>query len=59
MGAIVCKLDKHGESFRGYIAMLVVDKAYRKHAIGACSRPQQLSRPPSAHRAPTPQARSL
>lgn len=35
VGAIVCKLDKHGESLRGYIAMLVVDKAFRKHSIGA------------------------
>ena len=34
VGAIVCKLDKHGESFRGYIAMLVVDKTVRKLNIG-------------------------
>lgn len=37
MGAIVCKSDKHGETLRGYIAMLVVDKAFRKHSIGALS----------------------
>lgn len=36
VGAVVCKLDKHGEMMRGYIAMLVVEKPYRKYKIGAC-----------------------
>ena len=31
MGAIVCKLDRHrGTVQRGYIAMLAVDKDFRK-----------------------------
>eukprot|EP00741_Cyanophora_paradoxa_P015285 tig00000194_g14754.t1 len=35
IGVIVCKLDMHRESYRGYIAMLAVDKAYRKRGIGS------------------------
>lgn len=36
VGAIVCKLDfKKKKSLRGYIAMLAVDVAYRKHKIGS------------------------
>lgn len=31
---MVSKLDKHGEMSRGYIAMLVVDKPFRKFKIG-------------------------
>lgn len=35
VGAIVCKLDMHRPNLkRGYIAMLAVDKAYRKLKIG-------------------------
>ena len=35
VGAIVCKLDIHRyNSRRGYIAMLAVDKNYRKRRIG-------------------------
>ena len=34
VGAVVSKLDKHGEMSRGYIAMLVVDKPFRKFKIG-------------------------
>lgn len=34
IGAIVCKLDLHGDIKRGYIAMLAVDKEYRKLKIG-------------------------
>mmetsp|Transcript_5457 Transcript_5457/g.7378 ORF Transcript_5457/g.7378 Transcript_5457/m.7378 type:complete len:221 (-) Transcript_5457:105-767(-) len=36
IGTIVCKMDVHrGQQFRGYIAMLVVDKPYRKHKLGS------------------------
>lgn len=36
VGAIVCKLDYHRKSTkRGYIAMLAVDKDYRKQRIGS------------------------
>ncbi|GJQ65393.1 hypothetical protein Trydic_g7503 [Trypoxylus dichotomus] len=36
VGAIVCKLDLHRKQInRGYIAMLAVDKKYRKHGIGS------------------------
>ncbi|XP_037934376.1 uncharacterized protein LOC119672242 [Teleopsis dalmanni] len=34
VGAIVCKLDMHASSRRGYIAMLAVRKEYRKLKIG-------------------------
>lgn len=35
VGAIVCKLDQHRKNvWRGYIAMLVVEKIYRRHKIG-------------------------
>lgn len=35
IGAIVCKLDVHRQTIRrGYIAMLAVDKAYRKLKVG-------------------------
>ena len=34
IGAIVCKLDLHRDLKRGYIAMLAVDKEYRKLKIG-------------------------
>lgn len=34
VGAIVCKLDMHLNSKRGYIAMLAVKKEYRKLKIG-------------------------
>ena len=33
VGAIVCKVDNYSER-SGYIAMLAVDKAYRKRGIG-------------------------
>ncbi|KAK9846812.1 hypothetical protein WJX84_008589 [Apatococcus fuscideae] len=32
---IVCKLDQHGNFMRGYIAMLVVERPYRKLGIGS------------------------
>jgi len=35
VGVIVCKLDYHNNSYRGYIAMLAVDKDYRKRKIGS------------------------
>nr|XP_022901506.1 N-alpha-acetyltransferase 30 [Onthophagus taurus] len=36
VGAIVCKLDVHRKLIkRGYIAMLAVDKRFRKHGIGS------------------------
>lgn len=34
VGAVVCKLDRHRNLYRGYIAMLAVDKDYRKLKIG-------------------------
>jgi peptide alpha-N-acetyltransferase len=34
IGCIVSKLDMHGRSLRGYIAMLAVEKEYRKKGIG-------------------------
>lgn len=38
VGSIVCKEDKtRKERIRGYVAMLAVDKLYRKHGIGASS----------------------
>ena len=39
VGAIVCKLDKHrGAIQRGYIAMLAVDKDFRKKKIGELAK---------------------
>ncbi|KAI9307410.1 putative acyltransfersase [Cunninghamella echinulata] len=35
IGVIICKLDPHKDRLRGYIAMLAVDKGYRKRAIGS------------------------
>ncbi|OUM65210.1 hypothetical protein PIROE2DRAFT_41906, partial [Piromyces sp. E2] len=35
VGVIICKLDYHNNSYRGYIAMLAVDKEYRKRKIGS------------------------
>lgn len=36
IGAVVCKLDVHKKMIkRGYIAMLAVDKAYRRKNIGS------------------------
>ena len=35
IGGIICKLDKHRQVLRGYIGMLVVDKAYRKQGIAS------------------------
>lgn len=34
VGAVICKLDDHRGTQRGYVAMLVVDKAFRKFRIG-------------------------
>ena len=37
VGAIVCKLERHHYDVRrGYIAMLAVDKNFRKRKIGVC-----------------------
>jgi GNAT superfamily N-acetyltransferase len=38
VGTIVCKLDRHRETYRGYIAMLAVRKDYRSKGLGALSR---------------------
>jgi peptide alpha-N-acetyltransferase len=35
VGVVICKLDQHRESFRGYVGMLVVDKPYRKLRLGS------------------------
>ena len=43
MGAIVCKLDRHrGTVQRGYIAMLAVDKDFRKKKIGVLAMQEGL-----------------
>ncbi|RIA87761.1 acyl-CoA N-acyltransferase [Glomus cerebriforme] len=34
IGVIICKLDRHREALRGYIAMLAVKKEFRKKKIG-------------------------
>ncbi|PNH04206.1 N-alpha-acetyltransferase 30 [Tetrabaena socialis] len=35
-GTVVCKMDSHrGQAMRGYVAMLVVDKAYRGKRVGS------------------------
>lgn len=34
MGVIICKLDRHKDRLRGYIAMLAVAKTHRKKFIG-------------------------
>lgn len=39
VGAIVCKLDVHKNMVhRGYIAMLAVEKEFRRHKIGKCHK---------------------
>jgi len=35
IAVIVCKAEEEGGTFRGYIAMLAVSKAYRKQGLGA------------------------
>mmetsp|Transcript_5211 Transcript_5211/g.8974 ORF Transcript_5211/g.8974 Transcript_5211/m.8974 type:complete len:158 (+) Transcript_5211:56-529(+) len=35
VAVIICKLDRHREALRGYIAMLAVDKTVRKKGIGS------------------------
>lgn len=35
VGTIVCKLDRHRETYRGYIAMLAVRKDYRSKGLGS------------------------
>ena len=42
-GTVVCKMDSHRASMRGYVAMLVVDKAYRGKGIGARSSCQSYA----------------
>ena len=34
IGVIICKLDRHRDALRGYIAMLSVKREYRKRKIG-------------------------
>ncbi|GAX83570.1 hypothetical protein CEUSTIGMA_g10995.t1 [Chlamydomonas eustigma] len=34
-GTVVCKMDVHRDHMRGYVAMLVVDKAYRGKGAGS------------------------
>jgi peptide alpha-N-acetyltransferase len=34
IATIVCKLEGEGDAMQGYMAMLAVDKAYRKQGIG-------------------------
>ncbi|GAA5803852.1 putative acyltransfersase [Helicostylum pulchrum] len=35
VGVIICKLDRHKDRLRGYIAMLAVSKTHRKLSIGS------------------------
>ncbi|KAG1473387.1 hypothetical protein G6F56_000981 [Rhizopus delemar] len=35
VGVIICKVDRHRDRLRGYIAMLAVSKTYRKRSIGS------------------------
>lgn len=35
VGVIICKLDRHKDRLRGYIAMLAVSKSHRKLSIGS------------------------
>lgn len=35
VGVIICKLDRHKDRLRGYIAMLAVSKSHRKKSIGS------------------------
>ena len=35
IGVVICKLDQHRESFRGYVGMLVVTKPHRKLKLGS------------------------
>ncbi|KAH3761635.1 LA virus GAG protein N-acetyltransferase [Pelomyxa schiedti] len=45
VGAIVCKLDRSKrDTMRGYIAMLAVDKAWRKQGIGSALVKSVISR---------------
>ena len=37
-GTVICKLDDHNGMLRGYIAMLVVEQAYRGCGAGAVPR---------------------
>ncbi|KAI8973240.1 putative acyltransfersase [Mycotypha africana] len=35
VGVVICKLDRHKDRLRGYIAMLAVAKTHRKKSIGS------------------------
>lgn len=35
VGVIICKLDRHKDRLRGYIAMLAVSSTHRKMSIGS------------------------
>ncbi|KAG0749995.1 hypothetical protein G6F57_006241 [Rhizopus arrhizus] len=35
VGVIICKVDRHKDRLRGYIAMLAVSKSHRKRSIGS------------------------
>lgn len=42
VGTVVCKMGQHRNTFRGYIAMLVVIKPYRSRGIGNFPNPRHL-----------------
>lgn len=42
-GTIVCKMDMRGDHMRGYLAMLVVEKAYRSKGVGERRVPFAIS----------------
>jgi peptide alpha-N-acetyltransferase len=35
IGVVICKLDQHRDSYRGYVGMLVVDQRFRKLRLGS------------------------
>jgi peptide alpha-N-acetyltransferase len=45
IGTIVCKLDRHRETYRGYIAMLAVHKDHRHKGLGASTLGHDWARP--------------
>lgn len=51
VGSIVCKAERESEDdpYTGYIAMLAVDTAYRKHGIGE-RRPRGRRNPQTKNR---------
>ena len=53
-GTIICKAEPRGEYIRGYVAMLVVEKAKRARGVGARRAQRRLPPAPSLLLAPSP-----